>query len=141
MLDLLGVTVSDLPYGISELIHLECLDLPNVKNIQGADSRKIKNPQEELNWHDWGISILSSEIVEDSKLFPIPVSSAKFLANLEKDRSLWKSSFKQFHFSIRPIKEQKRGLVPYYGDDVIFRDIYLKPREFHDFEEQRLLEI
>ncbi|KAI8025915.1 putative disease resistance protein [Camellia lanceoleosa] len=35
MIDLLGTTVKELPYGISKLTHLECLDLPHGKNTRG----------------------------------------------------------------------------------------------------------
>ncbi|KAF5956203.1 hypothetical protein HYC85_009059 [Camellia sinensis] len=141
LLDLLGGTVKELPYGISELTHLERLDLPDKKDSQGAESRNIQGVKE-LSLYDWGISSLSTETVGDNKRPPVLVHSAQLLQLLEKNHSLWDTSFKKFHFSICSIEEQNRkGGLYFHGDYFISRDIYVRTRYLTNFEEQRSLEI
>ncbi|CAL5412107.1 unnamed protein product [Camellia sinensis] len=75
LLHLLQGTVKDLPNGISELTHLELLDLSNMKNTQGAGSNKLKEP----NQYGWGISSLPAKTVGDKNKAPVSVSSSQFL--------------------------------------------------------------
>ncbi|KAF5939443.1 hypothetical protein HYC85_023702 [Camellia sinensis] len=104
LLHLLRGTVKDLPNGISELTHLELLDLPNMKNTQGAGSNKLKEP----NQYGWGISSLPAKTVGDKNKAPVSVSSSQFLQFLGHNPLLQNTIFKQFHFSVHPIEERDR---------------------------------
>ncbi|GFZ06266.1 hypothetical protein Acr_18g0004360 [Actinidia rufa] len=79
-LHLLDATVKELPYGISELTHLERLDLPNVKNTQESGNSMMKEP----NQYGWGISSLPAKKVGDNGQPPVSVSSSNF-------SKLWKT--------------------------------------------------
>ncbi|CAL5408684.1 unnamed protein product [Camellia sinensis] len=138
MLNLLGATLDKLPYGISELTHLDRLDLPSMKDTQGIGRSNMK----ELYEYGWDISSFPAETVGDNNKPPVSVTGSQFLQLLENNPSLWKTSFKQFHFSVHPFEEQDgKGVLSFYRDDFIFRDIYFKARHLSDFEEQRSLEI
>ncbi|KAI8028449.1 putative disease resistance protein [Camellia lanceoleosa] len=56
MIDLLGTTVKELPYGISKLTHLKCLDLPHMEKIQRVESRNLKSLPEMDDPNQWSIS-------------------------------------------------------------------------------------
>ncbi|KAL6990928.1 hypothetical protein U1Q18_009049 [Sarracenia purpurea var. burkii] len=128
----------ELPLEISEWIHLEQLDLTNMKDSQGAGSNKI----EEQNQYGWGIFSLPAEIVGDNNIRLVFLSSSKFIQHLKNNPSLWKTSFKQFCFSVHPTEDrERRGVVSFARDGFIFRDIYFKARQFSDFKEQGSLEI
>ncbi|CAL5409725.1 unnamed protein product [Camellia sinensis] len=138
LLHLLRGTVKDLPKGISELTHLELLDLPNMRNTQGAGSNKLKEP----NQYGWGISSLPAETVGDKNKPPVSVSSSQFLQFLENNPLLRNTIFRQFHISVHPIEERDRkGVVSFYRDDFMFRDIYFQTKQFSNFEEQGSLAI
>ncbi|CAL5344868.1 unnamed protein product [Camellia sinensis] len=138
MLNLLGATLDKLPYGISELTHLDRLDLPSMKDTQGIGRSNMK----ELYEYGWDISSFPAETVGDNNKPPVSVTGSQFLQLLENNPSLWKTSFKQFHFSVHPFEEQNgKGVLSFYRDGFIFRDIYFKARHLSDFEEQRSLEI
>ncbi|KAL7204541.1 hypothetical protein ACSBR2_017584 [Camellia fascicularis] len=55
MIDLLGTTVKELPYGISKLTHLECLELPHTEKMQGAESRNMKSLPEVEDPNQWSM--------------------------------------------------------------------------------------
>ncbi|KAI8001814.1 putative disease resistance protein [Camellia lanceoleosa] len=138
MLDLLEATLDKLPYGISELTHLKRLDLPSMKDTQGIGKSNMK----ELYQYGWDISSFLAKTVGDNNNPSVSVTGSQFLQLLENNLSLWETSFKQFHFSVHAFEEQDgKGVVSFYRDDFIFRDIYFKARHLFDFEEQRSFEI
>ncbi|KAA8515408.1 hypothetical protein F0562_018981 [Nyssa sinensis] len=137
---------------LEALTELEFLDLsgtaishpPNMKNIQGACSRKIK--------YHWSISSWPAEALTESDRHPESVSGTQFLQLLEESPSLWETNFKKFHFFIHPLgmqnnngdkifyRNDNNGDKIFYRKELIFRDIYFCTRKFaHPFE--RSLEI
>ncbi|KAA8519907.1 hypothetical protein F0562_014183 [Nyssa sinensis] len=90
MLDLLGATVKDLPYGISKLTHLERLDLPHINNITGADIGRT-------NQYQWSISSFPAVIGSDRS----SVSKSQF-AQFKEQRSL---EIRGFHDSPKGIED------------------------------------
>ncbi|KAA8515400.1 hypothetical protein F0562_018989 [Nyssa sinensis] len=137
---------------LEALTELEFLDLsgtainhpPNMKNIQGACSRKIK--------YQWSISRWPAEALTESDRHPISESGTQFLQLLEESPSLWDTNLKKFHFFIHPLGTQNNngdkifyrhdnnGDKIFYRNELIFRDIYFCTRKFaHPFE--RSLEI
>ncbi|GMP74956.1 hypothetical protein CsSME_00032198 [Camellia sinensis var. sinensis] len=135
MHDLLGPTAKELPYGISKLTHLECLDLPNMKTIEEAESRNTKSLPEE----DWGISSFLDKTHRDNGKPPISVNGIQFLQVLKKNPSL----LTRFHFCVHPSTkgQNKNGDTYSYGNDLIFRDTHFQTVEFGRFKDQRVLEI
>ncbi|GFZ06296.1 hypothetical protein Acr_18g0004660 [Actinidia rufa] len=126
-LHLLEATVKELPYGISELTHLERLDLPNLKNTQESGNSMMKEP----NQYGWGISSLPAEKVGDNGRPPVSVSSSQFLQVVENNPLLWKTSFNKLHFSVHSFEEQdQKGDISFCRDDFAFRDIYFLTRQF-----------
>ncbi|GFZ06287.1 hypothetical protein Acr_18g0004570 [Actinidia rufa] len=137
-LHLLEATVKELPYGISELTHLERLDLPNLKNTQESGNSMMKEP----NQYGWGISSLPAEKVGDNGRPPVSVSSSQFLQVVENNPLLWKTSFNKLHFSVHSFEEQdQKGDISFCRDDFAFRDIYFLTRQFSGFQMQSSLEI
>ncbi|THF96128.1 hypothetical protein TEA_020023 [Camellia sinensis var. sinensis] len=106
VLHLLRATVCGLPYGISKLTNLEHLVLPSMKDTQGAVSSMTKEP----NQYGWGISSFPVKTVGDNKKRPISLSSSQFFQLMKNNQSLWTSSFKQFHLSLRSPKGIKEVL-------------------------------
>uniref|UniRef100_A0A5B6ZQQ5 Uncharacterized protein n=2 Tax=Davidia involucrata TaxID=16924 RepID=A0A5B6ZQQ5_DAVIN len=142
MPDLLGATVKELPYGISKLTHLEHLDLPNIDNIKGDDTGRIKSPPEEPNQYLWSISSFPAETLSNSDRSSVSVSSNQFLQFLEKNISFWETSFTKFHFCVHPSEgENKNGDGYLCRNELIFSDIYFRTSQFAQFKEKRSLEI
>ncbi|XP_058207617.1 putative disease resistance protein At4g19050 [Rhododendron vialii] len=135
MLDLLGTTVDQLPYGISNLTNLEFLEIPSTKNTQAAEGTNTDFPQEWLQPYQWGISSFEKP--------SISISGALFVQFLEKYPSVLERSFTQFHLCVRPTKGEKESKSSYsYNNNCTFRDIrFLQAAEFCRFKEQRSLEI
>ncbi|KAH7854210.1 hypothetical protein Vadar_011392 [Vaccinium darrowii] len=134
MLDLLGATVDQLPYGISKLTNLEFLGVPNTKNTQEAESRNTETPQEGVESFQWGISSFGKP--------SISVSRTLFVQFLEKNPPVLRASFKQFHLRVRPAEVENKSRSSYsYDSDCGFRDICFQAAEFCCFKEQRSLEI
>ncbi|KAF5938257.1 hypothetical protein HYC85_025763, partial [Camellia sinensis] len=131
MIDLLGTTVKELPYGISKLTHLECLDLPHTKKIQGAESRNMKSLPEVEDPYQWSMSSFENP--------HIAISGIQFLQILKKNPSSLET---RFHLCVYPTKEKnKNGDTYSYRNDHIFGDILFRTAEFDRFKEQRSLEI
>lgn len=143
MTDLLGHNVNQLPCGISNLAQLELLELPRKRKNQGADTIKLENPEEDLNQQQWIISNWPAETQTEYDKHGISVSSTQFLELLEEDPSLWDTSFKQFHFLLRPINQQSKKVNKYvHTNELIFREIFFQARQFgHLTERARSLEI
>ncbi|KAH7853278.1 hypothetical protein Vadar_000831 [Vaccinium darrowii] len=134
MLDLLGNTAHQVPYGISNLTNLEFLDIPNTKDTQAAETGNTDSSQEEVVPYQWGISSFEKP--------SISVSGQLFVQFLKKNPSVLKTSFTQFHLCVRPTEEKKESSISHsYNKDCIFRDIHFQAAEFHVFKEQRSLEI
>ncbi|KAH7853687.1 hypothetical protein Vadar_005543 [Vaccinium darrowii] len=134
MLELLGATVDQLPYGISKLTNLEFLGIPNTKNTQEAESRNTETPQERVESYQWGISSFGKP--------SISVSRKLFVQFLEKNPPVLGASFKQFHLRVRPTEVESKSRSSYsYDSDCGFRDICFQAAEFCCFKEQRSLEI
>ncbi|KAK3006655.1 hypothetical protein RJ639_016760 [Escallonia herrerae] len=131
MLDLLGATATELPYGISKLTHLEHLELPNMKN------RNMECPQEEMNQSQWSITALPAKALTSSDRPLFSISSTEFLQLLKNNPSLGGMST-QFHFCVLPIKIGGDG---YFSKNEIFRDTYLQTSQFAHFREKRSLRI
>ncbi|THF99901.1 hypothetical protein TEA_019499 [Camellia sinensis var. sinensis] len=131
MIDLLGTTVKELPYGISKLTHLECLDLPHKEKIQGAESRNMKSLPEVDDPNQWSMSSFDNP--------HIAMSGIQFLQIFKKNPSLLET---RFHLCVHPTKgKNKKGDTYSYRNDHIFRDILFRTAEFDCFKEQRSLEI
>ncbi|XP_028079584.1 putative disease resistance protein At4g19050 [Camellia sinensis] len=131
MIDLLGTTVKELPYGISKLTHLECLDLPHTEKIQGAESRNMKSLPEVEDPYQWSMSSFDNP--------HIAISGIQFLQILKKNPSSLET---RFHLCVHPTKEKnKNGDTYSYRNDHIFGDILFRTAEFDRFKEQRSLEI
>ncbi|CAL5434855.1 unnamed protein product [Camellia sinensis] len=131
MIDLLGTTVKELPYGISKLTHLECLDLPHTEKIQGAESRNMKSLPEVEDPYQWSKSSFDNP--------HIAISGIQFLQILKKNPSSLET---RFHLCVHPTKEKnKNGDTYSYRNDHIFGDILFRTAEFDRFKEQRSLEI
>ncbi|XP_028122189.1 putative disease resistance protein At4g19050 [Camellia sinensis] len=131
MIDLLGTTVKELPYGISKLTHLECLDLPHTGKIQGAESRNMKSLPEVEDPYQWSMSRFDNP--------HIAISGIQFLQILKKNPSSLET---RFHLCIHPTNEKnKNGYTYSYRNDHIFGDILFRTAEFDRFKEQRSLEI
>ncbi|XP_059660224.1 putative disease resistance protein At4g19050 [Cornus florida] len=142
VLDLLGATEVELPYGISKLTCLDHLDLPNMDNIQKAESENVKAPLKDPNRYQWSLSGLPVETFANNVRSLISVSSTQFRQVLEKNPSLWETSFKQFHFCVHPVDGQnKNGDRFFCRNELIFRDIHLQSRQLVHWKEGRSLEI
>lgn len=131
MIDLLGPTVAELPCEISDLTHLELLDLPRSKENQGSDT--TKNPLECQNQQQWIISGWSPEVLENNDKHVLSVSRTLFrdLLELEGHPKLSSTIFKQFHFLVRPIEQlDTSGIKYFYKDELVFRDIWFQTRRF-----------
>ncbi|XAR66375.1 hypothetical protein NMG60_11012588 [Bertholletia excelsa] len=139
VIDLLDANVKELPYGISKLTHLERLELPATKNIQGTNVKT--EPQQEVTQLDWGISCLATEVAGDTKRAPVLFSDTQFLQLLEQNQLLWNTRFKKFHFSICPIENQTRSDPWFCGDNFQFRNIHFQARDMYDFRQQSSVEI
>lgn len=142
ILDLPGVMIRDLPYGISDLTQLVQLALPNMHNIQGSESKRKECSMGILNENQWAISSLRGE-VSHSKRFLVSLSGAEFVELLKRNHPFEDASIKNFHLFVHPIQLQSGiGGFYFHKDEYIFRDIYLQSRHCPSLEEQsNLLEI
>ncbi|KAL3509004.1 hypothetical protein ACH5RR_028405 [Cinchona calisaya] len=142
ILDLSGVVIRDLPYGISDLNQLGQLALPRMENSQGSESPKKGSSMELLNEYQWAISSLTENVSYNNKIL-VSLSGSDFMDLLEKNHALWDTNFNNFHFSVKPIQLQNGiGGLYFHRDEYMFREIYLQSRHFLHFEGHlRLLEI
>ncbi|KAK3032617.1 hypothetical protein RJ639_036577 [Escallonia herrerae] len=143
MLDLLDPTVTELPYGISNLSNLELFDLPKLKNKQGAETTKIESPLEEPNQHQWHVSCWSFEPIMGAIKHGISMRSTQFVELFEENPSFLGESVKPYHFLVHPSKAQNgHGSEISYHNEILLRDIYFQTREFaHPRDREQSLEI
>ncbi|XWS57770.1 hypothetical protein CRYUN_Cryun09bG0201700 [Craigia yunnanensis] len=143
VLDLSKTRVGKLPDEISELTHLKCLHLPDLKLIQGVRWKDIKRL--ELHWDGCCISE-SSEILSDVKKPSLVVHSAEFFRKWKEDPKLRETTsklFKRLIFSIHSSKLQclDKDDSRQMGE-LICSDVYFKIRNFPpDGKDGQCLEI
>ncbi|GFY91783.1 hypothetical protein Acr_08g0001790 [Actinidia rufa] len=141
-LDPLETIVEELPYGISTLTNLKCLDIPHTKSLQGAESRKTQPLPDAVDPCHWGIFGFRDEALGFNDKPLISVSGIQVLQSLKENPSLLEGSISRFHYCVHPAKGQnKNGDTYSYRNDLIFRDLHFQTAEFDRFKEQRSLEI
>ena len=121
VLDLWGTRVKEFPYEISQLTHLKRLNLPDLKDVQTLDWRKIKNLPEELNWDQCGIFKCKQNRPCMS------LSGTEFFQYLKTNPGLWETCFKEFQFSV--CAREKEGTtrdICWHRVDPNFREIYFQ---------------
>ena len=121
VLDLWGTRVKEFPYEISQLTHLKRLNLPDLKDVQTLDWRKIKNLPEELNWDQCGIFKCRQNRPCMS------LNGTEFFQYLKTNPGLWETCFKEFQFSV--CAREKEGTtrdICWHRVDPNFREIYFQ---------------
>lgn len=141
---LLGnTTTTQLPHGISGLPNLKLLELPMQKENQEDDTIKSEKTRGDLSKQQWMMSSWPAEVEADNDKHGIYVTCARF-DELLKDPSLWDTSFKQFHFLVRPVDQlnEKEDYKYLYKMELIFRGICFQAWQFvYPAELVRSLEI
>ncbi|KAI3691939.1 hypothetical protein L6452_31742 [Arctium lappa] len=123
--DVPDVEVNDLlapilriPHEISQLCHLDYLELPSIKDIPGVDSNRVGCLSEEMNEDQWNICQLS-----DSDKPPLFLSGTQFLQILKKSPSPRGG----FHLCAFPVMvEGEIGDRYLRRRELVFADVYLR---------------
>ncbi|XVE90022.1 hypothetical protein DITRI_Ditri20bG0043000 [Diplodiscus trichospermus] len=143
VLDLSKTGVGKLPGEISDLTHLKCLHLPDLKLIQGVRWKDMKSL--ELRWDQCCISE-SSEIHSDVKKPSLVVYSTEFFRKLKEDPKLLEATLKLFKRLIFSIHSSKLQCIDkddsQHMGELICSDVYFKIRNFPpDGKDGQCLEI
>ncbi|KAI3698028.1 hypothetical protein L6452_31138 [Arctium lappa] len=131
--DLLGPNPK-IPHWISRLSHLDYLEFPNLKNIQGVDNSHVECSSEEVNQDEWIICPLTR--IDKPPTF---LSGTQFLQILKKN------PFPQGSFHLCAIPFKMEGET---GDDryiqrheLVFGDVYFQTSQFTRYKGNKSLQI